>query len=150
MDTFSKEIQNFQRYGTYDYKFDEGGNLVFNVTSSNFNQHFLSIPLANYIHDDVKIGSFYSTNFKEFLPTSTTVLTETTTSTEVSDLQNQNQQMQEKLTSLTAIADSNSTQSDILATKQIILSLREQLGQGTSEFDFSDTFPYLPVTKNKR
>lgn len=145
---FSQEISDFQKSGTYDYQFDEGGNLVFNSSSADFNQHFLSIPLANYKYENVKINSFYDLGFKEFIPTTTEVTASTVVSPEVTQLQAENQQLQDKLTALTVIADANQTESDILATKQVILSLRIQLGQGTSERDFSTVFPYQPITKN--
>lgn len=141
---FSDDISKFRKVGTYDYEFDEGGNLVFNVTSSKFTQHYVSIPLVNYVYDDSKIKSFYSLEFSEFKPT--TIVSETVASGEMSDLEIQNQQLQEKLSVLTELADSNSTQSDILANKQVIIDLRIKTGQGNADRDFSDIFPYLPLS----
>jgi hypothetical protein len=145
---FSQEISDFQKSGTYDYQFDEGGNLVFNSSSADFNQHFLSIPLANYKYENVKIQSFYDLGFKDFIPTTSVVTASAVISSEVTQLTTENQSLKDQLTALTVIADANQTQSDILATKQVILSLRTQLGQGISERDFSTVFPYQPITKN--
>ncbi len=144
---FSKEISDFQKNGTYVYEFDEGGNLVFDSSSLDFNQHYISLPLVNYKYDFVKVESFYDLTFKEFFPTKTEVVVSTTISPEIEQLTTENQQLKDQLAALTALADSNQTQADILATKQVILNLRIQLGQGTSEIDFSDVFPYLPLTK---
>jgi hypothetical protein len=145
---FSKEISDFQKTGKYEYQFDEGGNLVFNSASLDFQQHFLSICLANYSYDDVKIQYFYDLGFKEFIPTSTEITVPTVISSEIINLTEENKSLKDQLTALTVIADANQTESDILATKQVILSLRIQSGQGKSERDFSEEFPYVPFTKN--
>jgi len=145
---FSKEISDFQKNGTYVYRFDEGWNLVFNTSSADFNQHYVSIPLENYKYDNTKIKSFYDLSFKEFVPTTTETTVETVVSQDVANLQAENEALQGKLTALTVLADANQTPSQILATKQVIIGLRIQLNQGSSEIDFSTEFPYLPNTKN--
>jgi len=150
MDMFSEEIQNFQRYGVYLYNFDTGGNLIFNNLSSDFHQHYLSIPLENYIYDDLKIKSFYSVNFEEFVPAVSETTSSIQTSYQVDELLLENKQLQDKLSSMIQLVDSKSTQSDTLAIKQVILELRIKLGQGNSNLDFSDTFPYLSIVKNKK
>lgn len=150
MDDFSKEISDFQKNGTYVYDFDEGGNLVFNKTSPDFNQHFVSIPLLNYGYNDTKINSFYDLSFKEFIPTTTVIETPVVVSDEVLQLTQENQDLKDKLTILTESSDANITESERLAIKQVILDLRISLKQGVAERDFSETFPYLPLTKNTR
>jgi hypothetical protein len=150
MENFSKEISDFKKNGTYDYKFDEGGNLTFNKTSLEFNQHYLSIPLINYGYDNTKISSFYDLSFKEFVPTTTVVETTTTVSEEMAQLTEENQSLKDKLSDLTQTANANMTESERLAIKQVILGLRIQLKQGSAERDFSIDFPYLPLTKTTR
>lgn len=147
---FSKEISEFKKSGTYEYAFDEGGNFVFNESSEKFNQHYLSIPLINYKYDNLKIESFYDLEFRDFIPIPLEVTSSNLNSTEFNQLTEENQQLKNQLSVLTEIANLNQTQSDILATKQIILELRIQLGQGVSERDFSDVFPYLPIIKNEK
>lgn len=145
---FSKQISEFQKTGIYEFNFDEGGNLVFNKSSLKFNEHFVAIPLVNYKYNNSKLESFYDLEFKDFIPTVSEVTSSNVIPTEVKQLTEENQNLKNQLSILTEIANSNQTQSDILATKQIILNLRIQLGQGTSERDFSDSFPYLPIIKN--
>lgn len=143
---FSKEIDAFQKYGTYDYKFDEGGNLVFKKNPTKFTEKYLSIPLTNYVYNGQKISSFYNTEFLEFVPTigpTTSVIKYQ----ESSELELENKELKERLTLLTEKADENITESERLAIKQIILELRISLKQGEAERDFSTTFPYLPITK---
>jgi len=152
MSDFSKEINNFQVNGTYTYNFDEGGNLIFNSSSPEFEKNYLSVPLENCNYDNTKIKSFYDLEFKEFIPTSTTTIVETTqpVSSEVIQLTQENEDLKNKLTILTETADANITEPERLATKQVIIDLRIGLKQGIAERDFSTTFPYLPLTKNTR
>lgn len=148
MEDFSKQISEFQKHGTYDYKFDEGGNLVFNQFSTKFNEHYLSIPLINFGYNNSKIESFYNLDFKEFIPTTTKKVLTEQVSVEVTQLTTENKELKDKLTELIKISDSNTTESERLAIKQVILDLRLQLKQGKFITDFSDAFPYLPITNN--
>lgn len=146
MTDFSKEIDDFEKYGIYDYKFDEGGNLVFKENPIYFTEQFVSIPLIDYVYDVQKIISFYNIEFSEFLPT--TIQSESITQNiESSNLETENKELKEQLSLLTERVDENITESERLAIKQVILELRISLNQGIAERDFSTTFPYLPLTK---
>lgn len=143
MDVFSKQISEFQKTGTYNYEFDEGGNLTFNKNSSNFSQHYISLPIISVIYDNVKIKSFYDIEFKEFVPVIS--ITPTVASQENLNLIEENQLLKDKLEALTQISDANITDSERLNIKQVIIGLRIQLKQGVAERDFSEEFPYLPL-----
>ncbi len=150
MAEFSQDIQNFQRYGTYTYKFDSVGNMVFDSSSVNFNQVYVAFPLTNVVYDTAKIETMYNVNFEEFVPQ---VVVGTTTSAE--DLQQQldiveqeNISLKNQLDSVVAQNETSGSAADQMATKQVILELRKALGQGRVESDFSDTFPYTPIRKN--
>lgn len=149
MPSFSQDISNFQRYGTYTYKFDSVGNLVFDSSSADFSQVYLAIPLANMNYDNVKIQSFYNPAFEEFLPqaTSESVSLDAVQEQLVS-VQQENVNLKSQLDGLIAQTDANASAADQLATKQVILELRKALGQGRVDSDFSDTFPYTPIRKN--
>jgi hypothetical protein len=144
MSGFSSEIFDFQKNGNYNYVFDEGGNLIFQPSSSNFNQTFVSLPLTNYYYDDVKIKSFYNLEFSEFT-VSKVVDVGNNSTVEVQQLSQENIELKDRLEKLTEISNLNITESERLAIKQIILELRVQLGQGIVNEDFSPEFPYLPV-----
>lgn len=144
---FSKEIDNFQKYGVYEYKFDEGGNLIFKKNPKYFTERYLSIPLIDYVYNDQKINSFYDKEFSEFLPTADQTETEIE-NVEISNLEAENQELKDRLSLLTEISNENITESEKLATKQVIIELRIALKQGVAERDFSTTFPYLPLTKS--
>lgn len=145
---FSNEIAKFQSTGVYNYQIDDGGNLLISSQSSEFNQHYISIPLSTDEYSASKINSFYPTNFTEFIPTQISVVS----TSSISDLTNElshslslNNTLQTQLEQITNIQQSNSSAADTLAAKQTIIGLRMSLGQGHSNTDFSSIFPYIPL-----
>ena len=68
MADFSIDILKFKKDGTYEYKFDNMGNLYFNSSSNDFSQVYLSLPISNIIYNNSKIKQFYDPNFTEFTP----------------------------------------------------------------------------------
>jgi hypothetical protein len=62
----------------------------------------------------------------------------------------QNQDLQGQLDQLVSRSEVDSSFADELAIKDIIITLRMQLGQGESEADFEDTFPFLPIPLEQR
>lgn len=149
MTNFDQDILNYKRYGTYTYKFDNVGNVVLNLSSSNFNQVYVAFPLQNAIFDNSKIETMYNVNFEEFIPQA-----EMTSSVNVDDLlqqittiQFENKSLKTQLDSV-VVQSETATAADQLAAKQVILELRKTLGEGTLDTDFSDTFPYTPIRKD--
>jgi hypothetical protein len=149
MANFDQDIQNYKRYGTYTYKFDNVGNVVLNPSSSNFSQVYVAFPLQNAIFDNSKIETMYNVKFEEFIPK-----TETTSSINVDDLlqqittiQTENETLKSQLDSV-VVQSETATDADQLAAKQVILELRKALGEGALDTHFSDTFPYTPIRKD--
>jgi len=151
MSDFSQDIQNFQRYGIYEYKFDNVGNSTFNTSSADFSQVFLAFPLLNAFYNNNKIKSFFNVQFEEFVPQ---VITTPGPTAEVLQeqlqvIQQENITLKGQLDSLIAQNETSGSAADQMAIKQVIFELRKALGQGRVESDFSDTFPYTPIIKNK-
>jgi len=149
MTDFLQDIAKFQKDGNYIYKFDSAGNLYFNSSSADFSQVYLSLPLTNVVYNNVKIEKFYDPNFLEFTPTIIT----TASLANIDDLQSQlvvvqqeNVTLKSHLDNLIAENETTSNSSDSQAVKQIILELRIAIGQGRVAANFSDTFPYPPLT----
>ena len=46
---FDKQISDFQKYGTFTYEFDEVGNLIFDSTSDDFAEVYLSLPIQIFV-----------------------------------------------------------------------------------------------------
>ena len=153
MANFSQEIQDFQRYGTYQYEFDAAGTLTFNSSSNKFSQVYLSFNLQNTKYNNDKIQSFYTNKFNEFIPTeesNTSIPEQNNNNTEFSVLEEENVLLKQKLDLLTGQLDNSTVISDNLAIKQVILELRKLLGQGRVDSDFSLDFPYSPIRKEIR
>ena len=152
MTDFSTDIQNFERYGSYTYTFDDVGNLTFNSSSAIFTQVYLAMPLNTIKYNNSKIQSFYDVNFEEFVPTLAENLEISSSNTidslqeQIGMMQQENMSLQSQLSDLIILNEASSSAATNLATKQVILELRIALGQGRIDSDFSNDFPYTPVT----
>ena len=153
MAEFSKQIEEFERYGVYSYSFDQAGNVVLNPMSPSFNENYVSLPVNNFRYDNKKIESFYNPDFEEFIP-STPESTEAEISAsvdvtdleqEVSKLSEENKSLSQQIEDLIARSEQDSAAADTEAIKQVILSLRIQAGEGKTEKDFETEFPYVPL-----
>lgn len=149
MTDFSQQVSDFTNYGIYNYTFDDVGNEILNPSSSIFQQVYFSLPLGNYVLDNSKILSFYNPTFTEFIPTmqmsgSSQSLFPQEAIDQINTITSQNTQLQNQLNSVVANSVMNTGSADIQSIKNIIINLRIQLGQGTINDDFVDTYPYLP------
>ena len=148
MPDFTQQINDFTgTNGTYNYQFDEVGNVILNSSSSIFQQHYVALPTVNFEYDNTKILSFYNVNFTEFIPTTVTssvILSQNIIDT-VNSLTEKNKSLESQLNSFVSTNEFISASADQQQIKDIILNLRVQLGQGTSSADFGSTFPYFPI-----
>jgi hypothetical protein len=147
--SFDQKITQFQRFGTYTYEFDEVGNVIINSSSADFSQVYVAFSLNNFIYNDPKIASFYDPTFLEFVPPATASTTSSSVDLQanVDILNQQNQDLQNKLNGLIAVNESTPSLADQQAAQQVILELRKSLGQGRVDSDFSNEFPYTPISK---
>jgi len=151
MTDFSQDIQNFQRYGTYTYRFDNVGNMTFNSSSVNFNQVFVAFPLKNVIYNSSKIKTLYNTEFEEFIPQVVVTSDQNTDNLQqqLDSVQQENIALKSQLDLVIAQNEDSGSAADQMAAKQVILELRKAVGQGRVDSDFSETFPYTPIRKPK-
>jgi hypothetical protein len=151
MSNFADDIQKFQRYGTYTYKFDSVGNLIFDNSSNDFSRVHLSLPLANSVYDGGKVAAFQSTVFEEFV---TEVVGPSVNAEQLQQqldvAKEENLTLKQQLDSMIAMSENDSTGAGDVATKQVILELRKSLGQGRVDSDFSEEFPYTPIKKEAK
>jgi len=150
MADFSQDIQNFQRNGTYTYKFDDTGNLIFNSSSADFSQVYVAFPLVNITYNNSKLTSFYDPTFNEFIPTPISVVSTINVDDlqqQINVIQDENDVLKTQLDTLIGQVDNNSNVANQQATKQVILELRKAVGEGRVDSDFSDTFPYTAIRK---
>lgn len=154
MADFSQQIANFTTFGTYPYMFDDVGNEILNASSSTFQQVYFSLPLGIYLLDSSKILSFYDPTFTEFVPAAQTTgsasIFPQAANDQINNLTFQNTQLQSQLNSVIASSAMNSGSADNQSIKNIITTLRIQLGQGRVVSDFSENFPYLPLSLEQK
>jgi predicted transcriptional regulator len=147
---FEKEILTFKRDGIYNYITDEGGNLILNNSSNDFNKNYVAFSLDMFKYNNV--SSFYNLNFEEYIPDSIVVENEDISNVK-EELENEkfkNQELQSQLNEILEREDFGNNDSDSLAVKQVVLELRKALNQGNVDSDFSEEFPYTPIIKNIR
>jgi hypothetical protein len=153
MTDFSVQIDNFQSYGTYNYRFDEAGNEILNPSSSLFQEHYIAFPTINMVYDHDKIQTFYQPTLTEFTPSQSTGSKSTLPQDiidQINDMTQKNQVLANQLDDLIAKSELTSAEADSQLVKDIIMTLRIQLGQGTSTTDFFNEFPYLPIPIDQR
>jgi hypothetical protein len=154
MADFSKDIYEFKQNGTYTYKFDSVGNLIFNSSSADFSQVYVAFPLYDVVFNDKKVDSFYNPEFEEFIPMTSSYTTSSIDANalnrQMALLQTENDQLKVQLDNAIANSETSGSLADQMAIKQVILELRKALGQGRVDSDFSDTFPYTALRKGAK
>lgn len=157
MSDFSKQITLYQQLGTYNYSFDQFGNIILDPSSSVFGENYLSLPLKNFSYDSNKMASFYDPNFVEFIPTtaspftssvefsgSATISSSVDVTDEVSRLTEENRSLTEQLNTLISRSEQDGSVATDESIRQVIVDLRIQIGEGTTSEDFEEEFPYGP------
>ena len=112
----------------------------------------MKLPLTNVVYDNAKIEKFYDPTFTEFVPTTSSV--EITSSVDaltqqLNIISQENTGLKSQLDDVIAQNNTVSNASDSQVVKQVILELRKALGQGRIDANFSDTFPYAPLTRQQ-
>ena len=147
---FPSKINQFQTIGTYDYKFDEVGNVIVNSSSTTFQYNYLCLPLMDVVYDPKSIESYYNVQFEEFLPAPES--NEVPDDLPIMDFEElesvkaENEELKTRLDDLVLESEDNSTEAERQATKDVILELRKALGEGVEDRDFSEEFPYTAKT----
>lgn len=149
---FSKDISNFQKFGTYSYRLDEVGNEILNPSSSIFQENYFSFPLMDLNYDKSKVLSFYDPNFTEFVKPEVTesISISEDIELEIQTLKTENSVLQSQLNELIAQSEMTSDVATEQLVKNIIINLRVNLGQGKIEADFNTEFPYLPLPSEEQ
>lgn len=142
MNTFESEIKSFYTIGLFENNLDESGNINLYVNPKQVNERYISFPIKNIMYDESKIETLYDVNIKEYnIPNK--IESDSNKSSSNVELEEENVLLKEQLNSLISSNNLDSSAADVMASKDIIINLRIQLGQGKSEDDFSDAFPYI-------
>lgn len=142
MNTFAGEIDSFLLDVKFDNNIDSFGNVNISTSPKIISERYVAYKLKNSKYDSSKIESLYDVSIKNF-----NVSIQSETKSEISSdvydkLVFDNSELTVKLNNLIEEKDANSTSSDLIASRDLIVNLRIQLGEGTKETEFSDKFPY--------
>jgi hypothetical protein len=134
----------FLTQNQFNNNLDDFGNILLNTSASVINEEYISVSLMEYSYDEDTINKLYDTNI-----TTQNVSNQREILVVNQDLQNsyntavaENQSLKDSLGDLVAIVESNPSQAESMAQKDLIIKLRIQLGQGKTATDFSPDFPY--------
>jgi hypothetical protein len=134
----------FLTQNQFNNNLDDFGNILLNTSASVINEEYISVSLMEYSYDEDTINKLYDTNI-----TTQNVSNQREILVVNQDLQNsyntavaENQSLKDSLGDLVAIVESNPSQAESMAQKDLIIKLRIQLGQGKTTTDFSPDFPY--------
>jgi hypothetical protein len=149
MADFSRDIKNFQSYGTYNYQFDTAGNEILNPSSSVFQQVYFSFPLKDVNYNQTKVLSFYDPTFTEFVKPITSsavpVVSNEDLNQQLSTVKLENFQLAAQLNELIAANEQSPNLANERVIKDTIIGLRIAQGEGQIIADFETTFPYFPL-----
>lgn len=144
MNNYQTYINNFLFTQQFSNNLDNLGNINLSTSSSKESEIFISFNLNDYNYDNDAITNLYDTTI-----TTNNVNNNSEIITISQDLQNsydnaiaENQALQNSLGDLIAVVEANPAQAEAMASRDTIIALRIQLGEGTSAADFSAEFPY--------
>jgi len=145
MNTFAKEIDSFLLDVKFDNNIDSFGNVNISTSPKIISERYVAYKLKNSKYDAETIKKLYDTNVVNFNSGNSEKITSTVNSEEYDRLISDNEELTAKLNFLIDEKATNSTASDLMASRDLIVNLRIQLGEGNKESDFLTTFPYTAI-----
>jgi hypothetical protein len=152
MASIDTHIQKFVTYGEFGYVFDESENIIINTKSNDFNKNYVSLPLRVTKYNPNVINKFNLATFTEISLNRSVEVAKNASDTNVTgsnqnveNVLQENERLKNKLNDIINSSEQNDLAANNLAIKQIIIDLRIRLNEGSSENDFSNDFPFLPI-----
>lgn len=149
-DVASDEVDKFKNTGEFSNNQDSYGNmqLVFSVAQSmGGNKNYVKVPLKTFEYNETKILDSEQIQFTEL---QSPEIEEKRNIDEVLEQYNvllaENRILNETVNTLVEKYENNEDKQVIAALKSTVVDLRIQLGQGNTAADFSNDFPFLPLT----
>jgi hypothetical protein len=145
-----KQLQTFKDLGQFPNNIDSFGNfqLIFNDNKTDEGKfYYTDISLKTLEYNSDKILDTNSTAFNELQSTQQEEAQDITTILQqYNESIAENRILNETVNSLVEKYENNDDKQVISAMKSEIIDLRIKLGQGNVPSDFSDDFPFLPLT----
>jgi hypothetical protein len=133
----TEEVENLMKSGSVSSSFNADGSLLLDYLEGSVSSSLIAFPLSSIVFSNDQIVKKFEVNFIEFADVIQVTSESVTQSFEAETVEK-------------SVAESADTSSVVdtgatVASKDVILELRQQLGQGTSDSDFDSEFPYLPL-----
>lgn len=145
-----KQLQTFKDLGQFPNNIDSFGNfqLIFNDNKTDDGKfYYTDISLKTLEYNSDKILDTNPTGFNELQSTQQEETQDITTILQqYNESIAENRILNETVNSLVEKYENNDDKQVISAMKSEIIDLRIKLGQGNVPSDFSDDFPFLPLT----
>lgn len=145
-----KQLQTFKDLGQFPNNIDSFGNfqLIFNDNKTDDGKfYYTDISLKTLEYNSDKILDTNPTGFSELQSTQQEETQDITTILQqYNESIAENRILNETVNSLVEKYENNDDKQVISAMKSEIIDLRIKLGQGNVPSDFSDDFPFLPLT----
>lgn len=145
----NSQIQEVILSGSIQSKYDEFGNLMISSNETELSASVISVKLYSPSFSSDQISKISDVSFTEFFNNSESTSTQESSQTNSQVLyENQleiNNNLQSKIDELELKLNDPEIVSDQMKIKDTIIQLRIQNGEGSSESDFHDEFPYTSI-----
>jgi hypothetical protein len=114
------------------------------ISASETNQEYITFELANFNYKNNEIENLYNVEIEE-IKTSIDIEKQKFDQSflnEYNKVLSENQDLKDQLNDLVSKMESDPSESQLSATKDIIIDLRIKLKEGNKPEDFSDEFPF--------
>lgn len=146
-------INSFLITSSFSNNLDDMGNILLDLSAvsssmpSMSGSIFIAFDLTENNYDNDKITNLYDVNINT---------TNVSNNNEIVVINDQlqasynnaiaeNQALKDSLADLINVVEANPAQAEVMASRDTIINLRIQLGQGKTSADFNSTFPYAPL-----
>lgn len=138
------QINNFLLTGNFTNNIDEFGNVNLYISASEANQEYISFALANFNYKNNEIENLYNVEIEEIktTPDLEKQIFDQSFLNEYNKVLSENQDLKDQLNDLITKMESDPSESQLNASKDIIIDLRIKLKEGNKPEDFSDEFPF--------
>lgn len=155
LDKFPNEdVNNLIKTGNISSSFDDFSVLAIDKDEAEIDSSVITFPMTVDDYDNTLVAENFTVEFEEFVvaePTGSIEQVDGVTDEDTTDEDNISNiekvaELEQQVANLsTELDEAGGDQALIGASKDQIIKLRIDLGQGSTEDDFNETFPYLPL-----
>lgn len=133
----TEEVENLMKSGSVSSSFNADGSLLLDYLEGSVPSSLIAFPLSSIVFSNAQILKRFEVNFTEFVDVVQIASESVVVASETASIS----QSVVEAADTSSVVEANTS----VASKDVILELRQQLGQGASDTDFDSEFPYLPL-----